>query len=170
MRRLPWIGFVVGAVGVLSGAAGCNHDGDFNVSWAFVGGESAQDGCGRHGVDSVLVTGSSTGGDNASVIALCTPGFVQRPVPAGTWTFALHTVDARGKVIFPVDMPDGTTDAEEIKEGAVTTFPVVLLTPRAQCMDGVDNDGDGLVDLDDPDCGNDPNWNDEASPNPNPLP
>ena len=29
-------------------------------------------------------------------------------------------------------------------------------SPRAACSDGVDNDRDGRVDLDDPDCQNDP--------------
>jgi hypothetical protein len=33
----------------------------------------------------------------------------------------------------------------------------VVLTPRPECSDGVDNDGDGRVDVDDPDCMGDPN-------------
>jgi len=35
--------------------------------------------------------------------------------------------------------------------------PTVVLTPRPVCMDGVDNDRDGRVDLDDMTCAIDPN-------------
>jgi len=36
-------------------------------------------------------------------------------------------------------------------EGTTATDPVTL-APNPACADGVDNDGDGLVDLADPDC------------------
>jgi hypothetical protein len=36
-------------------------------------------------------------------------------------------------------------------DGPVAEF-LVALTPPPACNDGIDNDGDGLVDLADPDC------------------
>jgi hypothetical protein len=135
---------------------GCTHDGGFEVSWQFVDAagviQSAADGCGAHGVDAILVTGSSTGADGTSVIGLCTSGVLVHGVPAGVWTFDLHTLDTRGRAIQPIDAPDGTTAAMEIKQGETTRFPIVMITPRPECEDGIDNDQDGRVDGDDPDC------------------
>ena len=40
-------------------------------------------------------------------------------------------------------------------DGPTVPFAVTF-RPLPACMDGVDNDGDGRVDLDDPDCADDP--------------
>lgn len=55
-----------------------------------------------------------------------------------------------------------TTAAAE----ATTTAPAAPETPP-QCSDGVDNDGDGLIDIADPGCHTDGNPNNPASFNPN---
>ena len=153
MRRLRRL--VLCAAGAIA-IGGCTHDGGFEVSWQFVDAagviQSAADGCGAHGVDAILLTGSSTGADSTSVIGLCTPGVLVHGVPAGVWTFDLHTLDTRGRAIHAIDAPDGTTDALEIKQGETTMFPIVPITPLPECEDGIDNDRDGRVDGDDPDC------------------
>jgi hypothetical protein len=148
--------------------AGCSHDGDVEIPWQFAGpspdGESAQEGCGQHGVDSVFVTGSSDKGDGASFLAVCTAGALRRTVPAATWSFTLQPLDVHGNNVQPADVPDGMTYPMPVSEGAVTQFPPISIVPRAACADGIDNDRDGRVDLTDPDCGGDPTWNDEATP------
>jgi hypothetical protein len=144
--------------------AGCSHDGDVKVLWQFDADEPAADGCGRHGVDSVFVTGSSDQGDGASFLAVCTAGSLRRTVPAATWSFTLHALDVHGNSIQPVDVPDGMTYPMAVPEGGATEFPAISITPRAACADGIDNDGDGRVDLADADCGGDSTWNDEATP------
>jgi hypothetical protein len=169
MRGLALLALGLG-LGVVFVAGGCSHNGDVELAWQFAGAsgavEGAADGCGFHGVDSVLVTGSSDIGEGMNAIGLCTPGSLRRAVPVGTWTFSIHTLDVHGKAIFPLDMPDGTTDPMPVTEGGLATFSPVLLTPRPQCGDGIDNDGDGLVDLADPDCAGDATWTDEAAPRP----
>jgi hypothetical protein len=145
-------------------AAACSHDGDVAISWQFAGDEPAADGCGRHGVDSVFVTGASDKGDGASFLAVCTEGKLHRTVPTGTWSFALHALDVHGNSIQPVDMPDGMTYPMPVNEHPEAEFPPISIVPRPACRDGIDNDGDGRVDLADPDCGGDSGWNDEATP------
>ena len=62
--------------------------------------------------------------------------------------------------------PDGAADPERSAtiEGDKTASvePVVVFIPQRACADGIDNDSDGLVDLDDPDCGGDAAGNSEA--------
>lgn len=47
--------------------------------------------------------------------------------------------------------PDAT-DATVVEDGATTTLPEFVLVPPPQCVDGIDNDRDGLVDTSDPSC------------------
>jgi hypothetical protein len=132
---MPRVGSVLLALGlaVVCAVGGCSHDGDVEIAWQFTGPsgepEMAADSCGRLGVDSMLVTGSSGSGDGMSTIGLCTPGSLRRAVPVGTWTFSLHMLDIRGKSINPLDTPDGTTDPMAVSEGALATFPIVTITP-----------------------------------------
>jgi hypothetical protein len=148
--------------------SGCHQDGSLQVSWAF-GDGTAADGCGQHGVDSVLVNSGDTGSDSDQVQALCAPGVITRAVPAGTWTVTVLALDAQGNLIQAPAGVDPTTKtpqaaiimsmqtpglvvADDSPSVAVPfTFPTL-----PACMDGVDNDGDGRVDLDDPDCALDP--------------
>jgi len=143
-------------VGGVAAAAGCTDHGSYQVSWQFIGAEPVQTGCGAHGVDSIRVIGSNSAGDTENFAVLCTAGTAKHTVVVGTWTLAVHQVDVRGVPIDPVDPP--TTSVEVVKDQLMPPVPDVLqLTPRPQCSDGVDNDGDGRVDLDDPDCAGDPN-------------
>jgi hypothetical protein len=152
--------------------AGCSDHGNYQVSWKFVGDEDAAAGCGRHGVDAIRVTGASTQGDGEDVVTLCTgnDGSFTHGVPTGNWAFTIHQLDVRGRPIdvpqlddqgqpvldtngYPTFVPDPTATATIAKDATVDLDPApVLLTPRPECSDGVDNDGDGRIDLDDPDC------------------
>jgi hypothetical protein len=150
--------------------AGCHQNGSLQVSWTFMdvtGIQSAADGCAQHGVDSVLVNLGDTGTDSDQVQALCAPGVVTRAVPAGTWTVTVLALDAQGNLIQFAGDPSDLTDHPAITMNGQTGGLVVAddsppvpvsfpLPTLPACMDGVDNDGDGRVDLDDPDCANNP--------------
>lgn len=144
------------AVGGVAAAAGCTDHGTYQVNWQFADGEEASTGCGAHGVDSVRVIGSNTAGDTENFAVLCTDGTATHSVVVGTWTLAVHQVDVRGVAIDPVDPPTATGDIRKDLPMTLTPDPVQL-TPRPECSDGIDNDGDGRVDLDDPECAGDPN-------------
>jgi len=65
------------------------------------------------------------------------------------WTLGAATaISADGRTI----VGDGTNPS-----GQTEAWLAVLPSLPPQCSDGIDNDGDGLVDLDDPDCLGDPN-------------
>jgi len=143
-------------------AAGCADHGSYSVTWTFVGGEGAPSGCGRHGVDTIHVTGANTAGDGEDLIALCAPGALSHSVPVGDWTFTFHQLDVRGRPIMPVDaqgqvVPDPTATATVLKDKPLESPLTVELAARPECSDGIDNDCDGRVDMDDDDCTADPN-------------
>ena len=151
-RSLLQVLFVAGGAVALGG---CQDQGSYTVSWRFVG-EDANTGCGQHGVDSIRILGTDTGGDTDNFAVLCTDYTATHSVTVGSWTFAIRQVDVRGQGIDPVDPPTATGDV--VKDRNVVLTPdTVELTPRPACGDGVDNDGDGRVDMDDPDCMGDPN-------------
>jgi hypothetical protein len=140
-------------------AAGCTDYGSYQVSWTFVGGtaETVSADCGLHGFDSIRVIGMSSEGDHEDVSTLCPAGRLEHSVPVGTWTFAIHQLDVRGR---PIDLsvPMAAAVVSKDAAGPVTldSSPVEF-TPRPVCADGIDNDDDGRVDLDDPECLADPN-------------
>lgn len=143
-------------------AAGCTDHGSYKVSWTFVGGEGAESGCGHHGVDTIHVTGASTAGDGEDVVTLCAQHEFSHEVPAGDWTFTFHQQDVRGRPIMPTDaqgqpIPDPTATATVVKDTTLEPPLTVELAARPECSDGIDNDGDGRIDLDDDDCAGDPN-------------
>jgi hypothetical protein len=161
---------VLGLASLLA-AGGCAKDGTLNVSWDFLGTEPASSGCGQHGVDSILLTGIDTSGDSLYQVALCVPGQTTASVKPGSWTVALQMRNFQEK---PEELPDaGPPDAGTGPDGGAPPPPpppptgmaqvstdvpgsvLIHLTPLPACQDGVDNDGDGRVDLDDPDCHND---------------
>jgi hypothetical protein len=163
---------VVFAWGALT-AAGCAKTGGYSVSWSFAAEGDAHAACGAHGVDGIRVTGASTEGDGDDVTALCADGQLTRGVPVGTWTFMFHQLDVRGREIVvtqldaygkpvldannqPTTVPNPTA-AADIGQDATVQLEAVMFVARPACSDGVDNDPDGRVDLDDPECGNDPN-------------
>jgi hypothetical protein len=143
-------------------AAGCTDHGSYKVSWTFVGGEPAESGCGHHGVDTIHVTGASTAGDGEDIVTLCAQHDFSHEVPAGDWTFTFHQQDVRGRPIMPTDaqgqpIPDPTATATVVKDMTLEPPLTVELAARPECSDGIDNDGDGRIDLDDDDCAGDPN-------------
>jgi hypothetical protein len=162
------------ALGLSAAAAlaigGCRQNGTLQVNWSFredaTTTQIAASGCGQHGVDAILVTVTDASGDDLQVTAICPPGQVSRSVPTGTWTGLLQALDAQGAVIHsPID-PSNPSQIPLVLSEPVTiqviddgppTAGVVTFTPLPACSDGIDNDGDGRVDLADPDCGNDPN-------------
>jgi hypothetical protein len=169
---------VVWLAGGVAAAAGCADHGSYSAVWQFLGGEPALTGCGQHGVDSIRVTGMNTTGDSENVVAVCPASQLTHSVPVGTWTFIVGQLDVRGRPIFPSEMDaqgqvvldgdgnpfpatDPTATVEVQKDKTADSFPVDL-TPQPTCRDGVDNNGDGRVDLDDPVCGGDPNANAES--------
>ena len=44
------------------------------------------------------------------------------------------------------------SEATAVEEGSTATLPEFVLVPPQQCIDGIDNDRDGLVDTSDPSC------------------
>jgi hypothetical protein len=162
MRRFArFVCLSLGTAGGLA-LAGCGPTGNYELSWNFFPradgtGEpqGAGDGCGLHGVDAIFIQGTSSGA-GATRIALCTattngspPGHVSGFVAPGDWTFSLQSMDVRGTL---VGDPVSTMTLTVSQGGPTAVFPTVTITPRPECSDGVDNDGDGLVDLDDPGC------------------
>jgi hypothetical protein len=126
------------------------------------GTEPAATACAAHGVFGIDVGGVSTGGDTDQAITLCTPGLLVRGVPPGTWTLTVRGLDASGSFKTPADsLVLNTTVTGVVVNNGATTDVTVVLTPQPACSDGIDNDHDGRVDLDDPDCGGDPNHNAE---------
>lgn len=142
-------------------AAGCTDHGSYRVSWT-VGGEPALSGCGHHGVDTIRVTGASTAGDGDDVITLCAQDPFTHEVPVGDWTFTFHQLDVRGRPITPTDaqgqaVQDPTATATVEKDKVLDPQLMVDFAPRPECSDGIDNDCDGRIDLDDDDCTGDLN-------------
>jgi hypothetical protein len=89
------------------------------------------------------------------VVFPCAPHFGVHKIGAGDYVLQVTPLNVHGDrltdptsgvAIAPVEVTvtvpsDGTVD-----------LPPVTLTPNPECSDGVDNDGDGLIDLADPDC------------------
>ena len=135
-------------------AAGCTTEGSYRLAWMFANDEPAAAGCGAHGVDGVRITGGNTDGDSEDIVAVCSAGEIVRTRPVGRWNLVVHQVDVRGAQI---NVPDQNISDVVIAEDAVfDVVPAVVLEARPQCDDGVDNDRDGRLDIDDPECAGDP--------------
>jgi hypothetical protein len=130
------------------------------LSWTFlVDGAtvSSAAGCGQHGVDSILAQGTDGSGNALQVIALCVPGAFMGTAQPGTWTFTFQMLDAGGIAVRPVNPPLNSPYAlppqapvsagpATIAVGAPPAQFAVQFVPPPVCNDGIDNDGDGLVD------------------------
>jgi hypothetical protein len=137
---------------------GCNNNGSYEVRWQFADSFVAGD-CGRVGVQGIAITATKSGGSQAAVSVPCALGFYDGSLEEGTWTLALVALDASGQV--KEQRPGSTLLSSqaagpvEIRAGEhAAAIPPVTLMPLPQCRDGVDNDLDGRVDLDDADCNN----------------
>ena len=143
--------------------SGCSNDGSYQVSWTFFDGKAFMPGdCGKTGVSAIAITGKSGDSQDRPVVP-CAPGSYTRTLPAGTWTLALTAIDAEGHIKEPAASgklrgpPDSAQLAVSVTQGHLSVIPTpVLLPPLPECRDGVDNDRDGRVDLDDPDCAGNP--------------
>ena len=141
---------------------GCAQEASLNVTWDFQGTAPASSGCGQHGVDSILLTGTDNNGDTLRQVVLCPPGRATVNAKSGNWSVAVAMLDFQGALMEPqpydangnpTPPATGTAQVTADVPGAV----LIHLTPVPTCRDGVDNNGDGRVDLDDPVCQNDPN-------------
>ena len=163
-------------------ASGCGNDGSYEVKWTFFASVSPSDGtsvvkpftpgdCGKTGVSGIMITGTKADGSQDRPVVPCAPGTYTRSLGAGTWTLELTALDAGGHIKEPAASgllrgpPDGAPLMVVVTDGQVTSVQApVLLPPLPACRDGVDNDRDGRVDLDDPDCAGDPNGPHECVP------
>lgn len=154
------------AVGVLAG--GCSNSGSYRVDWQFAP-STAQlttsnfrsGDCGRVGVGGIRITATRSDGSVGDARAVpCGPGFFEGSLEQGTWSsLTLVALDGTGQVKErETDTPPrltGQTGSVEIHTGELAApIAPIFLIPLPQCRDGVDNDLDGRVDLDDADCSN----------------
>ncbi len=138
------------AAAALLATAGCSKSGSYRLSWDFLVDQSTgaiettAAGCGQHGVDSILATGMDDAGDSLQVIALCVPGQFSGSAPPGTWTFALQMLDAEeNPIASPMSMQP--SPAPIATSGPPALFSISFV-PLSDCIDHIDNDGDGLID------------------------
>jgi len=159
-------------VALLAAGAGCGPNGSYTLSW-FVKGESRSDayGCSSHGVDGIQVQAlHADSRDPADLVVFpCAPHHGERKLAAGDYFLQITPGNARG-----ARMTDPETGAAipavEVAvsvpgDGTVYTDTVEVV-PNPACSDGVDNDGDGLIDLADPDCAGPLGESEEPAPVP----
>lgn len=161
--RIGGLGLGLLAAGVLAG--GCSKSGSYRIEWQFA--DSFQSGdCGRVGVGGIRITAVNGGSQDVRAVP-CGPGFYDGGLDEGSWTLTLVALDATGQV---KDQRAGTTYLNgqfaspiDIHTGEMAApIPAMTLTPLPQCRDGVDNDRDGRVDLDDADCAGNPDADTEC--------
>lgn len=177
-RRLSSLSMSVAVAAlVASAAAGCGNDGTIDFTWTFEGGQAASAlSCAERGVFSIWVTGHSTDGQGDTTEAACAAGMLKQSVPASTWSFTLLGLDRNGcyrgarqtadTVCRPTDglgALSATSDPIAIAKDQTSRFAATFV-PLPSCDDGVDNNGDGRVDLDDPLCQRDPNGTEASLP------
>jgi hypothetical protein len=129
---------------------GCTQNGTLNVTWDFLGTEPASSGCGQHGVDAILLSGTDNNGDGVSQTFLCPPGQASVSVKPGTWTvkLAMRRFDE-----MDIPPPGGTIPIGVAAVTASTPGSIrIHLNPVPACSDMVDNNHNGRVDLADPGC------------------
>jgi hypothetical protein len=148
---------LVGVVGLAGG--GCSNDGSYQVSWKFTN-AFMSGACGKAGVSGISIAATEAGGGQSSQAVVCGPGTFTGKLSKGTWSLALTALDAEGNVMEPAPSPllRGAVPAPiDVTDGELTVVADrVVLPPLPECRDGVDNDHDGRVDLDDLDCAGNP--------------
>ncbi len=145
--------------GVGAGSGGCSNNGSYTLSWQFAAEFKSGD-CGRVGVSAIGIAATRSDGAQDARAVPCALGFYDGSLDQGSWTLALVALDASGT---PKEPPGSgllrgqTASPVEIHSGDhAAPIPPVTLPPLPQCRDGVDNDLDGRVDLDDLDCAGNP--------------
>ena len=137
---------------------GCSKSGSYRVDWQFADSFKSGD-CGRVGVGGIRISATRADGSLGDARAVpCGPGFYEGSLDQGSWTLSLVALDVEGQVKEQeanTGNLTGMTGSVEIQTGEMAApIPPVFLPPLPQCRDGVDNDRDGRVDLDDADCAN----------------
>jgi hypothetical protein len=158
--------------GLLAGTTGCSPKGSYTLSW-FITGEASSDalGCSSHGVDGIQVLALKAGNREPAdlVVFPCAPHYGERKLTAGDYFLQVTPVNGRG-----ARMTDPETGAAipaveiavKVPSDGTTYTDTVEITSNPACSDGVDNDGDGLVDLGDPDCDGPLGESEEPAPTP----
>jgi len=96
-----------------------------------------------------------------AILALAVVGSAPAASRLGSVTETLGLTGSNGSSAGSA--PTGSSTSPLIPPATSTTPSTTTTTPAApQCSDGIDNDGDGLIDLEDPDCSS-PGDNTEAS-------
>lgn len=145
-------------LGVMA-SAGCSSQGTYvlNLKFGTVEGPSEDVtpyGCGFHGVAAWYLTES---GNDAGVYP-CGKSTITRSTKPGSYQIIVRALDTEGNdtsdlpyLIAPL-LPGAWPDVK-VEEGKTNTVADPLyIEPLPQCADGVDNDCDGRVDLQDPAC------------------
>lgn len=139
---------------------GCGDDPTYSLTWRFANEAPAPfsaRSCGLAGVESFDgIESRADGSDRRTFKAVCGAGRVERSIPAGEWTVQLQGLDPSGRVPAsgaPADMfLVGKTAPFVVEFGQPKPLVEVVIKPRKTCADGIDNNGNGLVDGDDPPC------------------
>ena len=174
--RSPLLALRAGVLGAALLLVACNSTGSYRVAWTFVDGRMFSPGeegnvgftpgdCGRYGVSSIAIAGTSDDGTGDNAVAACAPGTFSRELPTGTWSLVLTALDAEGRIKAPgvVDRLNNRTTVVVLRDQvARPKDDPVFLPPLPECSDGVDNDGDGRVDLDDDGCQSNPDGDAEC--------
>jgi hypothetical protein len=169
-----------GVVDAAAGEAGASEGGvasapdggpDASAAGTDAGSVEIGSGCGSHGVFGIRITGANTGSDREDVVALCPPRVLVRTVATGTWILVVHGLNANGDFKVSADSPilNATATDVVIHEGGEPTQVSVVLPTLPACGDGVDNDRDGRIDGDDPDCHGSTSGPSEGVPQPMPF-
>ncbi|HXI55333.1 MAG TPA: hypothetical protein VNO55_04710 [Polyangia bacterium] len=156
-------------------ASGALTDGVPSGTWSFT--VKALDMAGRYRGDVLSAVGPTGATADAGLADAAADG----GAPADAATDGVDPADAGSDAVIPADaIADGVGPADaadipagasflsamvgpqSIDKGATAVFAVVL-TPLPACADGIDNDCDGRVDLDDPSCQGDPRGNEGAT-------
>lgn len=141
--------------------AACGDEASYTLRWRFAdqppGAFSARN-CGARGIESFVGTETEAGGSQRNFRAVCGMGELRRSTPPGTWTVTLVGVDAAGRLPAAQQLPNlrGVAGPFVLQLDGPEPFVEVVVPARPQCEDGVDNNGDGLVDADDPGCQQEP--------------
>jgi len=95
-----------------------------------------------------------------AILALAVVGSATAALPIAAVTQSL--LPGLGNSQSAAGASPGSGSKSAVSPSTATTPPATTTTPAPQCADGVDNDGDGLVDMEDPDCSSPSDNSEEA--------
>jgi len=143
-------------------AVGCANEGSYELSWT-VGGEPAAQACAPNGLDFIVVDvvrgeeGRCVGDVADHAEYSCDEGTGRQSlIDPGTYNLCAVALSPAGVGLTPLvtaEYPDGyvVEPGVKIRDGEASVvsidFPAV-----PQCQNGLDDDGDWWIDLEDPDC------------------